>query len=137
MTAYSVYFLSNSSAPVISIKAVTYTVRIARLECLIATSTGTAGSIVYSRNASATQSGGSTIVPTPYRDGGPAATAIAKSGATVSGTASSVHFDSGGSGYTFPFDLTIAPGDAFVATPTGSIFQFVVHFEELRLAWSV
>lgn len=144
MTAYVVFYTNASAAPVLSIRAVTYALRIAKLECAVGVFTSpssfTNGNITYSRYSPATQSGGTAVGSTPYRDGAPTASATAKTGATLSGgTSSTFNIDIGTA--SLPFNITIAPGDAFVATPsvpagsTGSLNSITiqVHFEELRI----
>lgn len=145
MTAYVLYYNNLSGAPAVSIKANTYALRIATLECAVTANLSTSffsGTITYTRYSPTTQTGGTTLIPTPYRDGAPAASATIKSGATLSGGTSAT-FNSDIGTAVLPFDLTIAPGHAFVATPglpsgggTLDSVLLLVHFEELRLAWN-
>src|ERR1700756_1973050 len=84
MTAYGAGYpwTFGTTALSMGVLAVSFPVKIARVEVW-------AGGIAYvtiSKNTSASLSGGSTISSIPLRGGAPTATAVAKSGCTITGT---------------------------------------------------
>ncbi len=161
MTAYAVSTTAIGAGFTLGLMPGTLPVRIARLEVcgIAATSSGQADlaftAAVYTGS---TPTGGSSITPFAMRHlaGTPAASATAKSGATISGTNIVLHAESqdasilstaGGtavstlnSTYTTAFDLILLSGTTFwvVGTETsGSFTAVVIYFEELRDNWAV
>jgi len=145
MTTYVVYASSGSPATVneVAIKAVSYPVKIARIDV----SFSTAGFVTAYRYAGATLTGGSTLTPAALRDGAPASTVSAKSGVTTSGTSTIINsFGSSSGSFSYPFDVIIQPGNALrlnhYQLPAGGgsaspVYLFTVYYEEIRLAWSL
>jgi hypothetical protein len=133
----------------IGIKAVTYEIRILRMEFLNDyTNKFTVRTLT--RKANSTISGGTVATPAPLRDGSTAATAQCRIGTVSStGTETSVGWlaipgdpDNTGrvhSSFEIPFEWTIAPGDAFWfdtgTSGSGPLMDVLVYFEELHLAW--
>jgi hypothetical protein len=109
--------------------------------------------ITFNRYDSGSLSGGTSIGITALRDGAPAASATAKTGASVSGSlqslwgiflasgsADSLGFTSPGTtNQESPLPITIAPGSVFninVQTNISGLAFINVFFEELRLQGS-
>lgn len=160
MTAYAAVFTwtATSTQKLSVVPSSTYQIRVARVEVngLI-----TGGSqfmsyqvLVYPSNAATS---GSTITPLPMRAGSPAATAVAKSNPTISGTSYQLHSEILGgspvdalgnavyagmnSSYSSPFDLILSSGSTIVVQGVSiaagtAPMSVVIYFEELRLAWS-
>ena len=160
MTAYIASFntsLATASGATtwLSVTANNFELKLVQAEISIAniyfSSTGgsvIAGAKVY-RYDGGTASGGSALTPAPLRQGGPAATATARSGGvSFSGTQRVITQQTSGIPaaitYAPPFDLTVSPGSSLVlslacpsnqpsVTFTGC--YLALHFEELRLSW--
>lgn len=147
MAGYSTF--SDGSS--ISIKANTYEIRLTSVTMYSDSSNGSF--ITFNRYDSGSLSGGTSIGITALRDGAPAASATAKTGASVSGSlqslwgiflasgsADSLGFTSPGTtNQESPLPITIAPGSVFninVQTNISGLAFINVFFEELRLQGS-
>lgn len=152
MTTYAVTLTTSTSAVLTVVPSSTYQVRIARIEGY-ATGAPSAGTPTYSVAVypGNTPTGGSTLTPLIMRSGAPTATAAVKSGATISGTNTTLHaegtladFTTGtynpiNSNYNFPFDLILSSTGTLVVGlqgNSGGPMSVTVYFEELRLAWT-
>jgi hypothetical protein len=168
MTAYLVTDLASSGYRSLAINAGLYEVKIERVDFIFSLPASASVSILapmYRSTGHITggTSGAATIVP--MRHAGPAASATAISGSsmTIGGTSVFVAYvsfvgtsqtvvstggptysePSGGStSYTSPVDLTIAPGgsfridDLYGPDSNGFTYTATVYFEELRPPWS-
>lgn len=152
MTSYSAIVTVTGATASLSLKAVTYQMRIVSIETTQLNGVTSQSFPVFSvtKYNTATQSGGSTVVPGVLREGAAAALASVKSGATTSGSSSfTIHKETNilaiqagiNPGYKIPFDVIVNPGSALVAAITGAntdqISTVTVFFEELHLARSV
>lgn len=164
MTTYAASISPTALSTSLSISpSSTFQVRIARVE-FNGNNNGLLGSgtiifITYSLGAytSSTLSGGTIVTPLAMRSGAPAALATVKSGATATGTFSTLHLETNSavnsdpstaayelvqlnSTYTPAFDLILSAGSVFTVGAATNIaantLNIVVYFEELRLAWT-
>lgn len=144
MTQYS---LLGGTGTSVALAAVTYTIRIVRID--LANNQATVQTVWFDKYTGGTLSG--TAFPiVAMRAGSPAATASAKSGSSISGTRQELtsvdvggaswdsytgaHTSGGSASLQPPLDLTFAPGTAFkVNGLTDRVTVATIYFEELRL----
>lgn len=150
MTGYfaeTSFSTSGSGTNGLLVVATSFPIRIANIDGIYRGG-GSSGGIYffvhYVQNAS--PSGGSSVVPLPLREGGPASTAnVTARPTSTGGTSNLMNLQSIKSfgdvaSYKFPLDLIIAPGGGLyaytsdVSNPHTS--TCLVYFEELRLSWS-
>lgn len=143
MTAYiiSQVYSTIGGSTSIGLKANTLPIRMLRIE-------GSANTYnmlsTTTRYITSSFSGGTTLSPSPLRDGAPATTATAKLNATASGTAQGLTGQGIGalSSYSYQFgsDMILAPGNivlfsGFVSGGYGFYTQSITY-EELQLSFS-
>lgn len=160
MTAYVAGFGIGGAGGVlaasqIGLLANTYQIRIVKVEFF--TINNVNHNPVLYKISSFGMTGGTTITPTPIREGSAPSAATAKAGTTnistaaqslitVSGTASLVHEESGQTQmtYQFPFDLILSPGSGFFSqvgagpgsAGSGYCYFMAVYYDELHLGRS-
>lgn len=147
------YVITGAWDKSLALKAVTYEIRVVRVEVENDDYEFNAASGAYDyyplttdifRYTSGTPSGGTAVTPSPLRQGAPAATATSWSGATApAGTATTVGRNFAGSPsigtWDPPGDLTLSLGAVLFLPTPGTITQgaasYQIYFEELRLSW--
>jgi hypothetical protein len=160
MTAYAASFTVNTGTvgtATLGITPGSFDVRLAQVSVageVLTTASGGNYGINYAASfyPSSVLSGGSTVTPVPLRSGAAAATTIAKSGATISGSSMVLReaYQKGGGGnaaaalndaYTPPFDVILKAGATLWVTSSfsgsgGGDTTVTFYFEELHLARS-